>query len=284
MAEDCREPLVAKDLSKRYRGRAEWALQEIDLSFRAGVITALIGPNGAGKSTLLRTFMGFEVPTRGRALVCGIETRKQPGRALAHVGYVGQEAPLYRDLTVLDHLALASVLRRGFDQAGSRSRLEDLGIPLRARGGQLSGGQRSQVALTIALGTQAPILILDEPIASLDPIARQDFLAILSAAVAGAGTTVIIASHIVGELEGVCDDLVVLAPGKVMLQDRIDHARKSHALIPAEAAAAGQNLVATWDRPGGERVSLVREPNGAGATLDNLVLGYLTAARRRISP
>ena len=236
------DPLVAVGLAKQYRSRQDWALDGIDLSFRRGAITGLIGPNGAGKSTLLRTFMGFETPTRGRALVVGLEARKDRARALRHVGYVSQEASLYRDLTVGDHLAMAAVLRRGFDRESARRRLGDLGLPLDARAGELSGGQRAQVALALALGTRAPILLLDEPIASLDPIARQDFLGMLSESVAGAGSTVVIASHIVAELEGVCDDIVVLAPARVMLQDRIDHARATHALPKHTSFSRLQNL------------------------------------------
>ena len=174
---------------------------------------------------------------------------------------------------------MAAVLRRGFDRESARRRLRDLGLPLDARAGELSGGQRAQVALALALGTRAPILLLDEPIASLDPIARQDFLGMLSESVAGAGSTVVIASHIVAELEGVCDDIVVLAPARVMLQDRIDHARATHALVP-ETAHRTTDLIASFARPGQSRVALVRVPEGGNASLDDIVLGYLNAARQ----
>lgn len=280
MADIAAEPLMAVGLAKRYRGRHQWALEGIDLSFRAGVMTALIGPNGAGKSTLLRAFMGFESPTRGRALVRGMEARKRRAEALRHVGYVSQNAALYRDLSVADHLALASALRPGFDRDGVERRLGDVGIALDVRAGQLSGGQRAQVALAIAIGTNAPILILDEPMASLDPIARQDFLAMLSAAVSGVGATVVVASHIVAELENVCDDVVVLAPARVMLHDSIAHARATHSLVPADPAFAG-DAVARFERAGQPSVALVRVPDGGNATLDDLVLGYLNAARNR---
>lgn len=280
MADIAAEPLMAVGLAKRYRGRHQWALEGIDLSFRAGVMTALIGPNGAGKSTLLRAFMGFESPTRGRALVRGMEARKRRAEALRHVGYVSQNAALYRDLSVADHLALASALRPGFDRDGVERRLGDVGIALDVRAGQLSGGQRAQVALAIAIGTNAPILILDEPMASLDPIARQDFLAMLSAAVSGVGATVVIASHIVAELENVCDDVVVLAPARVMLHDSIAHARDTHSLVAADPAFTG-DAVARFERAGQPSVALVRVPDGGNATLDDLVLGYLNAARNR---
>lgn len=275
------EPLVAVGLSKRYRGRSDWALEGINLSFRAGAITALIGPNGAGKSTLLRSFMGFETPTRGRALVLGIETRKHRARALRHVGYVSQEAALYRELSVRDHLAMASALRDGFDREGAQRRLEALGIPLTSRGRELSGGQRAQVALAIALGTRSPVLILDEPIASLDPIARQDFLAMLSGSAAEASATVVIASHIVAELEAVCDDIVVLAPARVMLQETISHARATHILVSGQPETDGE-VVATFDRPGGPRVALLRVNEGGDASLEDIVLGYLHAARHAV--
>jgi ABC-2 type transport system ATP-binding protein len=174
---------------------------------------------------------------------------------------------------------MAVALRRGFDSAGARLRLMDLGIPLDGRGGELSGGQRAQVALAIALGTGAPILILDEPLASLDRIARQDFLAMLSASVRPLGSTVVIASHIVAELEGYCDDIVVLAPGRVMLHDTIAHARATHTLVPGDAQA-NPGAVASFERPDQSRVSLMRVVGDGAATLDELVLGYLMAARR----
>jgi ABC-2 type transport system ATP-binding protein len=174
---------------------------------------------------------------------------------------------------------MASALRRGFDHDGAHRRLADVGIPLDARGAELSGGQRAQVALAIALGTRAPILLLDEPIASLDPIARQDFLAMLSTSVRPLGTTVVIASHIVAELEGVCDDIVVLAPARVMLHDAIAHARATHVLVAGDALV-NPDAVASFDRPNQSRVSLLRVSHGGTATLDDLVLGYLTAARR----
>jgi ABC-2 type transport system ATP-binding protein len=273
-------PLQVIGLAKRYRRRRAWALADIDLSFREGTITALVGPNGAGKSTLLRTLMGFEKPTRGQALVMGMDVSRHRADALRHVGYVGQEATLYRDLSVADHIAMAAALRRGFDSEGARLRLGALGIPLSARGGELSGGQRVQVALAIAVGTRAPILLLDEPVASLDPMARQDFLALLATTVRPLRATVVIASHIVGELEGVCDDIVVLAPGRVMLHDAIAHARATHVLSPA-GTTIHPDAVATFDRPDQSRVSLLRVANGGTATLDDLVLGYLNAARRR---
>jgi len=265
-------------LAKRYRRRRDWALDGIDLSFRESSITALIGPNGAGKSTLIRTFMGFEAPTRGRALVMGTNPWRNRATALRHVGYVGQEAALYRDLSVDDHLAMAAALRHNFDVKDARRRVDDLGIPSDARGGELSGGQRAQVALAVALGTRAPILLLDEPIASLDPLARHNFLGILAASVRPLGTTVVLASHIVAELEGVCDTIVVLAPAKVMLHASIADARAQHVTVPA-AAAGGSDVVSSFSRPDQSLVSLIRVASGGTASLDDLVLGYLTAAR-----
>lgn len=270
-------PLEARGLGKRYRRRRGWALDGIDLSFREGSITALIGPNGAGKSTLVRTFMGFEAPTRGQALVMGMDPWSNRAAALRHVGYVGQEAALYRDLSVEDHLAMAGALRHGFDGKDARRRLDDLGIPPDAHGGELSGGQRAQVALAIALGTRAPILLLDEPLASLDPLARHHFLGVLATSVRPLGTTVVLASHIVAELEGVCDAIVVLAPAKVMLHASIADARAQHVTMAADVAG-DSDVVSSFVRPDQSQVSLVRVASGGTATLDDLVLGYLTAA------
>jgi ABC-2 type transport system ATP-binding protein len=161
-------------LAKRYR-RGVWALQGIDLALPAGGITALVGPNAAGKSTLIKTWVGFEKPTRGSARVAGIDPWRDRSAALAHFGYVTQSPSLYDGLTVEDHLDLARQLRPSFDRDYARRRMSELDIPLDRQGRDLSGGQQAQVALALALGTRAPILLLDEPLASLDPLARREF-------------------------------------------------------------------------------------------------------------
>ena len=172
-------PLRAEGVGRRYRRRGPWALRGVTLEFARGSITALVGPNGAGKSTLIRSWMGFERPNEGRVLVEGIDPRRERVAAVARIGYVPQAAALYRDLTVRDHLRLARVARPTFDAPYAEERLEGVGVRLDGPVGQLSGGEQAQVSLAIALGTRSPILLLDEPLANLDPLARREFLAVL---------------------------------------------------------------------------------------------------------
>lgn len=272
--------LEAVGLSKRYRRSGSWALLDVDLAIPPGTITALVGPNGAGKSTLIRSWMGFERPTRGRVRVAGIDPQEDRAGAVATLGYVSQSTVLYRGLTVAEHLDLARTLRAGFDTVAARQRLDDLGIPLGQKAGSLSGGQAAQVALCIALGTGAQVLLLDEPLASLDPLARHDFLNVLLAAVRERGATALLSSHIVSDVEAVCDQLVVLGFGRVTLQSPITEAIAGHRLVPAASAAADQ-IVASFTRPGGEPTALIRSSDPAlpSVSLEDLVMGYLSAAR-----
>ena len=272
--------LEACGLSKRYRRSSTWALVDVDLAVPQGTVTALVGPNGAGKSTLIRTWMGFERPTRGHVLVGGIDPQDDRAGTLRQLGYVSQSTALYRGLTVSDHLALAAGLRSGFDTAAARERLGQLAIPLAQKAGALSGGQAAQVALCLALGTGAPVLLLDEPLAALDPLARHDFLNIVSSIVRDQGATALLSSHIVSDVEAVCDQLVVVGLGRVTLQAPIKQALAEHRLMPAGSAPAGQ-LVATFARPGGELSDLVRstDPSLPVPSLEELVMGYLAAAR-----
>lgn len=278
MDPDVTAPLHAAGLSKRY-GRANvWALDEIDLSIRPGSVTALVGPNGAGKSTLVRTFLGFEAPTKGSVRVCGLDPRKERANALARISYVGQGSPLYSDLTAEEHVAMAASLRTRIDRDFAFGRFDELRISSRIPVRSLSGGQRAQVALAIALATPAPVLILDEPVASLDPFARHEFLTVLGEAVRTRATTVLLASHIVAELELVCDSLVVLSPGRVALDSTIAEAKAAHRVV--EQPAAGDDLVSTLSRPDGTRASLIRVASDGNASLEELVLGYLAAPGR----
>jgi ABC-2 type transport system ATP-binding protein len=270
--------LRAQGLTKRYgRGRRA-ALDRIDLDITTGGITALVGPNGAGKSTLIRCFMGFERPTRGFVTVDGIDPARDRTRALARIGYVGQEAGLYRQLTGDEHLELAAGLRPGFDRAGAADHLDAVGVPRQVRTSELSGGQQAQIALAMALGTRAPVLLLDEPVARLDPLARRDFLTTLRDGVRKGGSMVLLASHIIGDLEGVCDELIVLAPAAVMFHGSLEAARTGHAIVPATDEVSPDDLVASFTGLTGRRVSLVRRPGTGDASLDDVVLGYLAAA------
>ena len=272
--------LEAIGVSKRYRRTGSWALLDADLEVPEGTITALVGPNGAGKSTLIRTWVGFERPTRGLVRVGGIDPREDRAGAVARIGYVSQSTALYRGLTVGEHLTLASTMRPGFDDEAAQARLEQLAIPLSQKAGSLSGGQAAQVALCIALSTGAPILLLDEPLAALDPLARHDFLNLLVSAVRERGATALLSSHIVSDVEAVCDHLVVLGMGRVTLQAPIREAIAEHRLGPVGSMPAEQT-VATFARPGGEPIALVRssDPSLPRPSLEELVMGYLAAAR-----
>jgi ABC-2 type transport system ATP-binding protein len=270
--------LHAQDLTKRYRRGRPAALDGIDLDITAGGITALVGPNGAGKSTLIRCFLGFERPTRGFVTVDGIDPARDRTKALSRIGYVGQEAGLYQQLTADEHLELAANLRPGFDRAAAAERLTGQGIPRTVRTAELSGGQQAQVALSLALGTRAPVLLLDEPVARLDPLARLTFLTTLRDAARTEGTTVLLASHIIGDLEGVSDSLIVLAPAAVMFHGSIEAAKTGHAVVAATGEIAANELVATYTGLTGRRMSLVRRPGTGNASLDDVVLGYLAAA------
>jgi ABC-2 type transport system ATP-binding protein len=276
------EPMALETigLSKRYRRGGPWALQQVDLKVPRGTVTALVGPNGAGKSTLIRTWMGFERPTAGSVRVGGIDPQTDRAGALRQLGYVSQSTTLYRGLTVADHLDLAAGLRRGFDTGAAQARLEQLGIPLSQKAGALSGGQAAQVALCLALGTGAPVLLLDEPLASLDPLARHDFLNVVLSTVREHGATVLLSSHIVSDVEAVCERLVVVGQGRVTLQAPIKLALAEHRLVP-DGSATPAGLVARFARPGGELTALIRsvDPGLPAPSLEELVMGYLAAAR-----
>jgi ABC-2 type transport system ATP-binding protein len=271
--------LQAIGVSKRY-GRSTEALRDVHVDVAQGSIAALVGPNGAGKSTLIRCWVGFERPSSGSVRVLGVDPAEDRAGAVERLGYVAQSTGLYRGLSVADHLDLAGTLRRGFDAAEARLRLDQLGIPLRQRAGTLSGGQASQLALCIALGTHAPVLLLDEPLASLDPLARHEFLNLLVSVVRERGATALLSSHIVSDVAAACDGLIVLGTGRVTLQAPIATAVASHRL-GTPGAVDPSTVVATFARPGGELAVLVRseDPALGVPTLEELVMGYLSAAR-----
>ncbi|MEV6966090.1 ABC transporter ATP-binding protein [Hamadaea sp. NPDC051192] len=210
--------LETEALAKRYRRR--WALHDCTLAVPEGAIVGLVGPNGAGKSTLLQMIVGLLPPTSGVVRVLGDPpaTMMRSGR----VGFVAQDAPTYAGLTVADHLSLGAGLNpRRWDAVGAASRIDRLGLPLRQRAGGLSGGQRAQLALTIALSKRPDLLILDEPVAALDPLARRAFLDETAAAATAAGTAVVLSTHLVADLAHVCTHVVVLAGGRVRLASAI---------------------------------------------------------------
>jgi ABC-2 type transport system ATP-binding protein len=215
----------ASGLSKRYG--STWALRECTLEVPAGHVTALVGPNGAGKSTLLNLAVGLSEPSAGALTVLG---GRPPGSAAAldGIAFVAQDTPLYKTLSVADMLHLTRNLTRRFDQAYAEARLTELGIPLKRKAGKLSGGQQAQVALTLALARRPSLLVLDEPVAMLDPIARHDFMATVLAAASADGVSVLLSSHVLTELERVTSYLVLLSRGEVRLAGAVGDLLAAH--------------------------------------------------------
>ncbi len=206
-------------LGKRYR-RA-WALRDCTLAIPAGHVVALVGPNGAGKTTLLNLAVGLATPTTGAVTVLGGTPAGSPD-ALDRIAFVAQDAPLYKNLPVADMVHVARNLNSRWDQPRADKRLADLGIPAKKKVGQLSGGQKAQLALTIALARRPDLLVLDEPLAALDPLARHDFMNSVLAAVAADGISVVLSSHVVAELERMADYLIVLSRGKVQVTGKVE--------------------------------------------------------------
>ena len=232
--------LRADRLGRRY-GRV-WGLRDCTVEVPAGVIVGLVGPNGAGKTTLLEMIIGLLEPTEGQVSVFGQISRAQSAATLARVGYVAQDHPLYRDFSVADMFHLGRAMNPSWDQGLAQARTDALGIPLKRKVKHLSGGQRAQVSLTMALAKRAPLLVLDEPVSSLDPVARLEFMREVMAAAAGTGLTTIIASHVVSELERLCDWLIVLTGGHVQLAGPADDLISAHRLLTVPRATPDAEL------------------------------------------
>jgi len=220
--------IQTKGLGKRYR--SFWALENCNINVPTGSVSALVGPNGAGKSTLLKLLVGLSNSSTGQSEVLG-QTPAQHADFLSDIGYLAQEIPLYKQMNANDHIKMGQNLNKRFDKKLVIDRMHELSIPLDRPVGKLSGGQRAQVALALALAKKPKLLILDEPVAALDPLARHDFLSSLSQAVADGGLTVVMSSHLLSDLERVCDHVIVLAAGKTQLCDDIDVALKEHTLL-----------------------------------------------------
>jgi ABC-2 type transport system ATP-binding protein len=288
--------LEAHGFGKRYRRRT-WALRGVDLTVPEGTITALVGPNGSGKSTLIRAWIGFERPTEGRLVTGGVDPRKDRGAAVGLVGYVPQSPSLYGGLSVAEHLRLAATLRDGFDVNLAAHYIDRLSIPLTALASELSGGEQAQVGLALALGTRARILLLDEPLASLDPLARREFLHVLVEAVRSEGHTALLSSHVITDIEQACDRLIVLGKGHTLLDLSISEALAHHRVIegPIATPIPPDRLVGSFPSAAGEGLTLVRVPvahdvstegpaDGRPATLEEVVIGHMAAGRVRRTP
>jgi len=285
--------IEASGLSKRYG--STWALRDFTMSVPAGQVAALVGPNGAGKTTLLNLTVGLTTPTAGTVTVLGGQPAGSPS-ALDGIAFVAQDAPLYKNLPVADMLQLTSNLNRRFDHGYARERLSELGIPLKRKAGKLSGGQQAQLALTLALARRPRLLVLDEPLANLDPLARHDFMAAVLAAAAvkeegevGWGMSVLLSSHVLAELERVADYLILIGGGRAQMAGEVDGLLARHRVLTGPAAEADliarQLPVVHARRAQAQAHLLVRTSAQAGAVppgwethpvgLEELVLAYL---------
>jgi ABC-2 type transport system ATP-binding protein len=266
------------------------ALTECTVTVPEGRVSALVGPNGAGKTTLLRLLAGLASPTGGTARVLGGEPRQDPA-FLAEVGYLAQEIPLYRRFTAADHIRIGAHMNPRWDAALARARLAELRVPLDQRVGTLSGGQRAQVALALTLAKRPRLLLLDEPVAALDPLARRNFLATLTSAMADAAgeLTVVLSSHLVTDLERVCDHIILLAGSRVQLCGDIDTLLAEHKVLvgPRQDTAPVERTHTVVHRVTTARQStLLVRLNGPvtdpgyeaeDVTLEDLVLAYMGA-------
>jgi ABC-2 type transport system ATP-binding protein len=277
------DTLVADGLTKRYRRTV--ALDRCSFAIPDQAIVALVGPNGAGKSTLLHCATGLVRPTAGTITVLG----GPPGDpTLPRVGFVAQDAPLYRDFTADELLTMGHKLNRGFDLSFARARLIDVGIPCDRRMDRLSGGQRAQVALCLALAKRPGLLLLDEPLASLDPLARREFLSALMDAVAEEHMTVVLSSHLIADLERVCDHLMVLRSGQVQTLGATDGLLATHKRLtgppqPRRPKIAGVEQIVSISKAE-RQIQLLVRTNGDildpawdqfDVTLEDVVLAYL---------
>jgi ABC-2 type transport system ATP-binding protein len=226
--------LETEGLGKRYG--AKWALRDCAIEIPSGSVTALVGPNGAGKTTLLQLAVGLVRPSAGSVRVLGRSPRADASDVLPRVGFVAQDHPLHRGFTVGETLKLGRKLNPSWDETIARDRVDSLRLPLRQKIAKLSGGQQAQVALTLALAKRPELLLLDEPVASLDPLARREFLQSVMEAVADTGMTVLLSSHIVADLQRVCDHLVILSHGHTQLVGPIEEILSSHRVLTGPRA------------------------------------------------
>jgi ABC-2 type transport system ATP-binding protein len=279
--------IQADGLGKRYR--RTWALRDCTLAIPAGRVAGLVGPNGAGKTTLLRLAVGLLGPACGTISVLGQDPAAGPEQ-LARVGFVAQDTPVYARMSVAGHLRLGAWLNPGWDDELARRRIAQLGLDPRQRAASLSGGERAQLALTLALAKRPELLILDEPVASLDPLARREFLQGLMEAVAGQGLSVLLSSHLVADLERVCDYLVVLVASRVRVAGEVSDLLASHHRLSGPrrdpgSLPAGQ-VVITESHTDKQSSLLVRtdgpvlDPAWAvrPVSLEDLVLAYMSRA------
>jgi ABC-2 type transport system ATP-binding protein len=285
--------IQATALERRYGSTL--ALRKLNLGIPSGRVVALVGPNGAGKTTLLRLCSGLDDPTSGHIEVLGWSPQRQPMMVLPRIGFVAQDRPLYRRFSVKDLLELGGRLNPRWDAGLARSRLKRVKIPLDRRADQLSGGQKAQLALALVLAKKPDLLLLDEPVAGLDPLARREFLQELMDAVASHQLSVVLSSHIVSELERTCDYLVILADGELQVAGEIDAILNQHSILVGPRAEDGiekDPTVIRWSHSERQTTLLVRtDGRSAGqgwehheASLEDIVLAYLGRPESRSLP
>jgi ABC-2 type transport system ATP-binding protein len=278
--------IETRGLTKRYRRVT--ALSDCSITVPAGRISALVGPNGAGKTTLLRLLSGLASPTSGEAVILGGVPRQDPS-FLAEIGFLAQEMPLYRRLTAEDHIGIGAHMNPRWDGGSARDRLRGLNIPLDAAVGTLSGGQHAQVSLALTLAKRPKVLLLDEPVAALDPLARRHFLGTLVEAVAEGGLTVVLSSHLVADLERVCDHLILLSASRVRLCGAIDALLAGHRVLVGPrkdtTVIERDHTVVQAERTARQTTMLVRlhgpvadpEWEAGDVSLEDMVLAYMGA-------
>jgi len=275
----------AADLGKCYG--ATWGLRHCSIQVPAGRIVALVGPNGAGKTTLLHLAVGLVQATEGGVRLFGWAPTEAPDLVLSRVGFLAQAVPLYDSFSVADMLQVGRRLNQRWDQSVAETRLRRLHIPLDRRVGRLSGGQRAQVALALALGKKPDLILLDEPLANLDPLARHEFLGELMESVSAGPLTVVLSSHLIGDLERVCDYMVLLNGGRVQVSGSLDDLTATHHLLvgPRAEAGAGMEGIQVIKRSEGERQATLwvrAEPRAlpggwqaSSLSLEQMVLAYM---------
>ena len=282
--------IEAEGLGKRYR--RQWALTDCTLSIPAGHVVGLVGLNGAGKTTLLSLATGMLAPTAGTIEVLGGRPGAGPAQ-LARVGYLAQDAPVYAGLPVADHLKLGAHLNPGWDAELARARIKRLDLDPGQKAGALSGGQRAQLALTLAVAKRPELLILDEPVASLDPLARREFLQYLMESVGEQSLSVVLSSHLVADLERVCDYLIVLVGSRVQVAGPVEELLATHHLLSGPRRDPGSlpdgMRVISASHTDVQSTLLVRTSGPvldpawmvSGVGLEDLVLAYMSQAAGR---
>jgi ABC-2 type transport system ATP-binding protein len=275
-------------VGKRYGKR--WALTDCSLSIPTGHVVGLVGPNGAGKTTLLHLAVGLLQPNAGTINVLGAAPSGRPEQ-LQKIGFLAQDSPTYARLTVAQHLQMGKWLNPRWDAEFANTRMAELGLDLRQRTGTLSGGQRAQLALTLAVAKRPELLVLDEPVAALDPLARREFLQTLMEVVAVNGVSVVLSSHLIADLERVCDYLVVLVAGRVAVDGEVDSLLAAHHRLTGprrDGLHLPSNVAVIEESHAEKQTSLVvrtEEPildpawTVSPVGLDDVVLAYMRQAR-----